>query len=441
MLNREPIIEYMKQNPKSTNTEIAKIFNHDRHIISDIRKKAGIKPAVIYKILEQTKKEIADLFSNKIYTKKELEELYGLTKTSINKVLKEKGVYVSFAGKSKVEFSKKSLNTLYKKHKSWEKVAESLGISNKTVLNYRKKLDFSVNNYRIPKKTKEYVLSQRGKKTSKKIAEEIGKTRGIITKIWYDHNLPEIKHKSYFFNEDYFEKINTPNKAYFVGFIAADGCIYNRNNNSQKWLALTINKKDIELIVALKNEIGLKKPMQHDNKNHVGIHVISDKLCDDLSKYNIIERKTWTFVPKNIPKEFRWDFMKGYFDGDGTISGNKITAINRNNPSQYLINIVGNEKTMNYFGDFLLNENINGFSVKQDLREDKYSHPFFGIYLNNSTSKYVFAKKYISSKSFFLKRKRNRMWILTDAIERNLSNRAENKKAIQFWENWYRKNG
>ena len=51
-------------------------------------------------------------------------------------------------------------------------------------------------------------------------------------------------------NVKYFQNIDTHQKAYFLGFIAADGAIVNNT------LTITIHKKDIELLEKLKSEIG-----------------------------------------------------------------------------------------------------------------------------------------------------------------------------------------
>ena len=42
-------------------------------------------------------------------------------------------------------------------------------------------------------------------------------------------------------------------------------------------------------------------------------------MCLDLEKYGIIENKTWNMLIKNIPKEYYYSFLLGYFDGDGSI--------------------------------------------------------------------------------------------------------------------------
>lgn len=128
-----------------------------------------------------------------------------------------------------------------------------------------------------------------------------------------------IKSKS---NEDYFEKIDSPNKAYLLGFITADGSITGKYNQS---CSIEINEKDIELIYFAQKEIAPNAVItscKSNKKNNVKISFNSVKLCNDLSKYGIVSNKSKIIkeVPlKLIPKEFLCFYFRGLIDGDGCI--------------------------------------------------------------------------------------------------------------------------
>ena len=49
-------------------------------------------------------------------------------------------------------------------------------------------------------------------------------------------------------NTQYFKKINSYNKAYLLGFIAADGAIVQNKGYSTKTLTITIHAKDIAVL-------------------------------------------------------------------------------------------------------------------------------------------------------------------------------------------------
>jgi hypothetical protein len=55
-----------------------------------------------------------------------------------------------------------------------------------------------------------------------------------------------MKRKKY--NENYFEKIDSEDKAYFLGLICADGCILNNKKTYRYQVALKLHIKDIEIL-------------------------------------------------------------------------------------------------------------------------------------------------------------------------------------------------
>lgn len=119
----------------------------------------------------------------------------------------------------------------------------------------------------------------------------------------------------------YFSNIDNPIKAYFVGFIAADGYLVHNGGNSIV-LGITINKKDIGILKKLKEEIGFEHKIQElTAKDQIRISISHPNFYQDLLNLGITKRKSLTlgnFIA-NIPKKFRKYSIIGYFDGDGSI--------------------------------------------------------------------------------------------------------------------------
>jgi len=140
-----------------------------------------------------------------------------------------------------------------------------------------------------------------------------------------------MSNKKYDFDEDIFEKCNTPEKAYWIGFIMADGCVYvtKKKGSVSYVLAFCINRKDEKLLDKFQGFLGSLYPYVHDKRNRVYLYVWRKKILEDLKQYGIIPRKTGKEQIKNIPKEYYPDFIRGYFDGDGCISNNKIIYKNK----------------------------------------------------------------------------------------------------------------
>lgn len=125
---------------------------------------------------------------------------------------------------------------------------------------------------------------------------------------------------------NYFKNIDTSNKAYILGFILADGSISENGN-----LRIEINEKDLEVLKFIQSEIAPDIPLKRiervrtkDKYKWTSITYLFQckckNFCSDLNKWNIVPGKTYKkqCIP-NIKKEYVADFIRGYFDGDGSV--------------------------------------------------------------------------------------------------------------------------
>lgn len=116
-------------------------------------------------------------------------------------------------------------------------------------------------------------------------------------------------------NEDFFTT-ESADLFYVLGVIASDGYVTNENK-------IGISMNDADVVRYVKKVIGLKNKVV-EIENYVGnisyrISFGNPRVCEALRKYGITERKSLTFKPANIPDEYAKDFIRGVFDGDGTI--------------------------------------------------------------------------------------------------------------------------
>lgn len=57
------------------------------------------------------------------------------------------------------------------------------------------------------------------------------------------------------------------------------------------------------------------------------IRLYSQHIVQSVRKYNVIQNKTYNLVfPNNIDEMFIWDYIRGYFDGDGSLFEEKVTS-------------------------------------------------------------------------------------------------------------------
>lgn len=175
---------------------------------------------------------------------------------------------------------------------------------------------------------------------------------------------------------DIFKNIRTEIQAYLLGFFASDGNI----NEKRKTIRIHLQKSDQEIIYLFKNIISpearvfVKK--EHDAigrngikiKAHesIGIDISSTILCNDLVNLGYGYNKTYSnlLLPK-ISDDLIKHFIRGYFDGDGSISGHIVrNEINKNPRLRLCFSICSKTDSLlkeikQYFNKHDINVNIN----------------------------------------------------------------------------------
>jgi len=169
--------------------------------------------------------------------------------------------------------------------------------------------------------------------------------------------------------KDIFSIINTEEKAYWLGFLYADGNINIFYKKSVNACVITFKCKE------------MKK---------------------DLISLGCIPRKTWLInsIP-NIKEELKIHFIRGYFDGDGCIT---YGSSQKNGKRKVVINIVSNEKMLksicNYFNEtkiFSSKKNTNILLLRwygdraAEILNLMYENAT--IYLNRKYERYQIFKK------------------------------------------------
>ena len=135
--------------------------------------------------------------------------------------------------------------------------------------------------------------------------------------------------RKHFFNEDYFENIDTEDKAYWLGFIAADGCIIKCSSYNSYRLQISISINDIEHLekflkcieaddIEIKTFKSTGFSSNRKNEDMAMVRLNSVKLCRDLEKYNIHERKSHDIEIPDLNNDMMVHYLRGFIDGDGS---------------------------------------------------------------------------------------------------------------------------
>lgn len=174
--------------------------------------------------------------------------------------------------------------------------------------------------------------------TPSSIAKKYGVPRTSVTRYAEKHGLYTPKFSRTAKNaidEHYFDIIDSAPKAYWLGVIMADGNIYHYKDGSQKvQFELKIKQEDQELLVKFAQAIGFPEDkISLRSRERKGTMTYSASIrsynaifCGSLEKYGISDRKegSESFPRKLIPTEFHKDFVRGVWDGDGSLSHRRL---------------------------------------------------------------------------------------------------------------------
>ena len=108
-------------------------------------------------------------------------------------------------------------------------------------------------------------------------------------------------------------RVDTEEQAYALGFLMADG------HNTGKQVGVKVKLSDSDILDKIKNCFSENIKLQR-NPKYVSFVISSYTICDNLRKLGIVEHKSYN--EKNIPglnPELIRHFIRGYFDGDGTV--------------------------------------------------------------------------------------------------------------------------
>lgn len=148
--------------------------------------------------------------------------------------------------------------------------------------------------------------------------------------------LPRTNNK-YNLNSDYFTKLDCEDKAYWLGFLMADGY------NSGKFIRVDI--KDDGHLDKLRDLVYPDKDMPVRTKNNGTVYYLTinnAQILYDLNRHGIVQRKSMVAAYPSIDSTLNRAFIRGVFDGDGC-----LTYSMDGNYRRYKFSIVGNKDLLN----------------------------------------------------------------------------------------------
>lgn len=275
------------------------------------------------------------------------------------------------------------------------KIAEKLNVCRRTLGNKLNELGYSSNfahkkvNYKYDynsKKFKAIAKEYDDGQSLVDLAKKYSLSVNTIKKCCKFQDIPiretYYRHRNFDFNINKFEKIDTEEKAYWLGFLYADGYVEAKSYS----IELCLQENDYDHILKFVNFLELDKTCikEKNTKLHgkyfksYRVAVRSKKMYSDLVNLGCIPNKSLVLTyPKNlIPKRLEKHFIRGYFDGDGCIS----ISHRKDGTLGAKFSIQGTEDVLSNINSFLVTngKDINSKAPKKDKRSNVFCIAYGG---------------------------------------------------------------
>ena len=137
-------------------------------------------------------------------------------------------------------------------------------------------------------------------------------------------------------NAEYFDEVDNFKKAYWLGFIMADGYTYKTPNREKYELAIKIKSTDIDHLKEFAKDIEFpeEKIVIGSGKRNGNINYYcqlrtynTHLVTTIMKKHKIVQNKTYVqCLPDSIPEKYISDFIRGYWDGNGSLRKDSWSA-------------------------------------------------------------------------------------------------------------------
>ena len=280
------------------------------------------------------------------------------------------------------------------------------------------------------KKDEEFLINNYHLYSRKELANILNRTASAIQNKARRLNLK--KESKYYYDKEYFNIIDSEEKAYWLGFIYADGYVEKYS------LGIELAYKDINhlkkfnksingnLEVKTRERNGCFNGKKYNNANTTQkmcrIRVHCYEMVKDLNKYGVVPNKTYLNLSiPNIDEKYIIPFIRGYFDGDGAVVNEKYKTRLGANITSANINILNQFRTYLY-------DNYNICSNITTENKDSKEFSTVDIYklqINGMSNSYRFLNLLYSNANIYLDRKYNTFKTLTEKY--NIIERIKNQ--------------
>lgn len=217
----------------------------------------------------------------------------------------------------------------------------------------------------------------------------------------FGRQLHHDKVRKYPLDEHFFDIIDTEEKAYFLGILYADGT----NSINRGEVSLRLQENDVEILKTLNNLIQPSKPVGYipqktkKHKNCRRLTINSKKISNKLNEFGMTPNKTFKLTyPTWLDDDLYRHFIRGYFDGDGCVTFNKINQ-------QLCISFTGTDNMMLSIQKILM-KSLKFSKTKLSNRfPERNNNTRSLLYFGNGNSRKFYEYLYGDSKIYMVRKK------------------------------------
>lgn len=301
------------------------------------------------RLKENVKTEIVNLYlSGK--TINEIINILSVGRTTIYRILKQREIPLDKTRIKHVENTKTKKissnikNKIVDEYKQGEyiyKIAEKFGLTKRIIKNILKENNIEIQRYIRKSQFNDSEIKEMYEKySSGNTLEDLGKfykvdstTISLLFKK-YNYKLRDYSHskRKYSLNENYFDEIDTQNKAYFLGLLYADGSNDTKNNR----ITISLQESDKHILESFRTELQTNAPLdflEYSKKketysNQYRLNIYNKHMSKRLEQLGMVANKSLLLeFPDFLDDNLVRHFIRGFFDGDGHVS-NKAYCTN-----------------------------------------------------------------------------------------------------------------
>lgn len=161
-----------------------------------------------------------------------------------------------------------------------------------------------------------------------------------VSRVLKEEGINTLLKNRYRLDSNFFETIDTEKKAYWLGFMYADGYVGDEKHNN---IVIGLSEIDLKHLEKFKEDISFTGNIRLagkggfiNSKPEAVINFSDRKMASDLRTLGLYPNKSMTMKSLPIiPKELMRHFIRGYFDGDGAVYYSQSTSYHKGKKYSY----------------------------------------------------------------------------------------------------------